>query len=86
VVPGETTTVTGTLTQRGSLHVFTSPPVAGTVWLDGIARDDWGMFSGVPTGSHTVCFGPAAGFASTPAGQSVTVSAGVETDVTGAYS
>jgi lysophospholipase L1-like esterase len=85
VTAGKTTTVTGSFTQRGELHVFTSPPVAGTVVLDGIARDDWGMFTDVPTGSHTVCFG-AATYANTPECQTVTVNAGVETDVTGAYS
>ena len=86
VTAGNTTTVAATFIQRGDLHVFTSPPVAGTVWVDGIPRNDWGMFTDIPTGSHTVCFGAAAGYANTPACQPATVNAGVETDVTGIYS
>jgi hypothetical protein len=86
VTNGNTTTVTGSFTQRGLLHVFTSPAVPGTVSVDGIARDDWGMFTDIPTGSHAVCFGAAASYANTPACQTVTVNPGVETDVTGTYS
>jgi plastocyanin len=86
ITAGNTTVVPANFTQRGELHVFTSPAVAGTVLVDGVARDDWGMFTDVPTGSHTVCFGAAAGFANTPACQTVSVNAGVETDVTGTYS
>ena len=86
VTAGNTTTVTATFTQRGLLHVFTAPAVAGTVSVDGTARDDWGVFTDIPTGPHTVCFGAAIGFANTPACQTVTVNAGVETDVTGTYS
>ena len=81
-----TTTVTGTFTQRGTLRVTTSPPVAATISVDAILRDDWGMFTDIPTGSHQVCFGPAAGYVTTPACQTATVNPGVETDVTGIYS
>jgi len=86
VTAGNTTTVAATFIQRGELHVFTSPPVAGTVSVDGIPRDDWGMFTDIPTGSHMVCFGAATGFANTPACQTVTINAGAQTNVTGTYS
>jgi streptogramin lyase len=85
VTAGSTTAVTGTFTQRGELHVFSSPAVAATIFVDAIARDDWGTFTDIPAGSHTVCFGPATGFANAPACQTVTVDPGVETDVTGNY-
>jgi hypothetical protein len=86
ITAGNTTTVTGTFTQRGFLRVTTSPAAPGTISVDGIPRDDWGMWTDIPTGSHTVCFGAAASFANTPACQSVTVNAGATTTATGVYS
>jgi hypothetical protein len=86
VTADATTTVTGSFTQRGFLRVITSPAVAGTIWVDGNPRNDWGMWTDIATGSHTVCFGQAAGVANSPGCQIATVSAGVETDVTGTYS
>ena len=85
ITAGAITTLTGAFTQRGSLRVTTSPAVPGTISVDGIARNDWGMWTDIPTGSHTVCFGAVSGYANTPGCQTVTVNAGVETDVTGAY-
>jgi hypothetical protein len=84
VSAGNTTTVTGTFTQRGSLRVITSPAVAGTVSVDGVPRDDWGMWTDVPTGAHQVCFGDVPG-KTPPACQNVTVNAGALTTVTGVY-
>jgi hypothetical protein len=86
VTAGATTTVTGSFTQRGALRVITSPAAAGTISVDAVSRDDWGMWTDIPTGSHQVCFGPAPPYANTPPCQTVTVTAGVETDVTGTYS
>ena len=86
ITAGNTTTVTGAFTQRGLLHVFTSPAVPGTITVDGIPRNDWGMWTDIPTGSHAVCFGAASGYANTPPCQTVTVNPGAETDVTGSYS
>ena len=84
VTAGLTTTVTGTFTQRGSLRVQTSPAVAGQVSVDGIPRNDWGMWTDLPTGAHQVCFGPVAGY-TPPACQNITVNAGALTSVTGTY-
>jgi hypothetical protein len=84
VTAGNTTVVTGTFTQRGSLHVTTNPAVAGTISVDGVPRDDWGMWTDIPAGAHQVCFGPVAG-KTTPACQNVTVNAGALTSVTGTY-
>jgi hypothetical protein len=84
VTAGNTTVVTGTFTQRGTLRVLTSPAVAGTVSVDGVPRNDWGMWTDLPTGSHSVCFGPVAGYTA-PACQTPTVTAGALTTVTGTY-
>jgi plastocyanin len=86
ITAGNTTTVTGSFTQRGTLRVLTSPAAPGTISVDGVPRNDWGMWTDIPTGSHMVCFGLASGFANTPPCQTTTVNAGVETDVTGMYS
>ena len=84
VTAGNTTTVAGAFTQRGSLHVTTSPAVAGTISVDGTPRNDWGMWTDIPTGSHQVCFGAVAGYTA-PACQNVAVTAGSTTSVTGTY-
>ena len=84
VAAGQTTTVTGTFVQRGSLRATTSPAVAGTVSVDGVPRNNWGMWTDVPVGSHQVCFGAVAGFTA-PACQDTVVSAGELSTVTGTY-
>jgi len=81
---GNTAVVTGTYAARGSLHVATNPSVPGTITVDGIPRNDLGMWTDFPTGSHEVCFGDVAGY-HTPDCQSVTVNAGSLTTVTGTY-
>lgn len=85
VTDGDTTPLIGTFTQRGSLRVSTSPALAGTITVDGVPRDDWGVWTDVPVGSHLVCFGAVAG-KSTPACQMPTVNAGQLTTITGSYS
>jgi RHS repeat-associated protein len=85
IAAGATTVVPATFTERGTLRVLTSPAVGGTIVVDGVPRDDWGMWTDIPTGSHTVCFGAAAGY-HPPACQTATITAGVETDLTGIYS
>lgn len=84
VTVGATTTVAGTFTARGSLRVTTSPAVAGQISVDGIPRNNWGMWTDLPTGAHQVCFGPLAGY-TPPTCQSITVNAGALTNVTGTY-
>ena len=84
VNPGATTTVQGNFIQRGSLRVITSPALPGTITVDGIPRNDWGMWTDLPVGMHTVCFGPVAGY-NAPACQSANLTAGNLTTVTGTY-
>jgi hypothetical protein len=85
ITAGITTTVTGIFAPRGTLRVITSPPAAGTILVDGVPRDDWSVSTEFPVGLHVVCFGQAAGFATPPACQTVTVSAGTDATVTGTY-
>ena len=84
VTAGATTTVTGTFTARGTLRVITDPAVAGRIVVDGVPRNQWGLWTDLPAGVHQVCFGPVAGF-DPPACEDVTLTAGVLSPVTGTY-
>ena len=84
VTSGVTTAVTGTFVEHGFLKVVTSPAVPSRVSVDGVPADDWGVFTDVPVGTHQVCFGAVAGY-TPPACQSVSVTAGAQTDVTGVF-
>jgi hypothetical protein len=85
ITPGVTTAMTGVFTRRGTLKVNTAPPAPGTVLVDGVPRNDWSLYTEFPVGSHKVCFGPAAGFGTTPACKIATVREGNETTITGIY-
>jgi hypothetical protein len=84
VTAGQTAAPVGTFTARGFLHASTSPAVPGTISVDGLPRDDWGMFTDLPTGSHQVCFGYVNNH-NIPPCQNVTVTAGNTTTVTVTY-
>jgi len=84
VSAGATTTLTGTFTQRGTLRVTTSPALDATISVDGVAADNWGVWTDLPVGAHQVCFGAVAGH-TTPACQTATVTGGNETDISGTY-
>lgn len=86
VTAGATTSVTGTFVQRGYLKVVTSPAVGGTVSINGLPADDWGVYTDLPAGTYQVCFGAATGKSNTPACQSATVTAGATVTITGVYS
>jgi hypothetical protein len=79
-----TTATTGLFAQRGYLRVVTSPAVASTILVDGVPRDDWGLWTDLPEASYEVCFGDVAGF-DTPACQEVAVTPGNTTLVTGNF-
>ena len=65
VVAGQTTTVQGNFVLRTVLRVITNPAVPGTISVDAIPRDDWGMWTDIPSGAHQVCFGPVPGLVRT---------------------
>ena len=61
ITANQTTTVIAPFPQRGSLRVDTNPPVWATISVDGVPRDDFGMWTDYPPGSYQVCFGPVRG-------------------------
>ena len=85
VTAGNTTVVTGTFIVRGWLRAVTSPAVPATISVDGVPRDDWGMWTSFEPGTYQVCFGSVSGFTGTPVCQTQPVTAGLLTTVTGTY-
>jgi hypothetical protein len=81
---GVTTEATGVFTQLGTLRVTTSPAVSATIYVDNVGRNDWGFWSDLAFGNHTVCFGPVPDKV-TPPCQTVALSAGSTTAVTGTF-
>jgi hypothetical protein len=84
VVSGTTTAVQGDFIQRGWLRVLTSPPVVGTVLVDGVPRNDWGLWTDFEPGTYEVCFGAVSGLTA-PNCQSAVVAAGDTVTITGVY-
>jgi hypothetical protein len=78
------TELTATFTLLGTLHVITDPPVPATIFIGGVPRDDWGVFTQFLPGTYPVCFGEVPQF-STPPCRLVTVVAGSLTETTGSY-
>ena len=52
--------------------------------VDGVERNDWGVWTDLPAGEYTVCFGPAPDY-TPPECQTATVAAGGTTEITGTY-
>ena len=52
--------------------------------MNGIPRDDWGMWQSMPPGTYTVSFGAVPGYV-TPAAQTATVTTSTTTTITGTY-
>jgi hypothetical protein len=84
LVSGVTTTVQGNYTQNGYLRAITSPAVPSTVTVDGVARNDWGLWTEVPAGTYNVCFGAVAGY-NAPSCRDVVVTAGSTGTTTGTF-
>ncbi len=58
VTADETTTVVGAFAAQGWLKASSDPALEVTVTLDGLDRDDWGVWMPVDPGDHEVCFVP----------------------------
>ncbi len=82
--PGVTATVTGSFTQRGQLRVLTEPAVPATITVDGVDRNDWGVWVDMEPGTREVCFGAAPGYIA-PDCQEAVITAGATTTITGSY-
>jgi hypothetical protein len=81
---GITTTVQGNYTQNGYLRAITSPAVPSTVTVDGVPRNDWGLWTEIAPGTYEVCFGAVAGY-NAPACRDVVVAAGGTGTTTGTF-
>lgn len=81
---GSVSNVQGTYTPNGYLRVLTSPAVASTISVDGVPRNDWGLWAEVAPGTYNVCFGNVAG-RNVPSCRNVTVVAGATATTTGTF-
>jgi hypothetical protein len=81
---GNTANIQGDYTASGYLRVVTSPATPSTILVDGIPRNDWGLWAEVAPGSYEVCFGEVAGF-DAPSCREVTVEAGTTGTTTGVF-
>jgi hypothetical protein len=86
ITAGLVTTVTPAFTTLGNLKVQTSPSLPGSIFVDGVPVNDWGVWTPFAAGMHEICFGyvvgyiaPACQFANVPANR------GAPTPVTGSY-
>ncbi len=84
VTAGATTVYDGVFVVHGSLRIITSPALPATVFVNGVARDDWGMWQSMPPGTYTISFGDVAGY-TTPPPQTAIVAANTLTLITGVY-
>ncbi len=85
VTEGQTTTVVGEFAQLGLLQVAVSPaglPV--TVFIDGVARDEYGLYSYIDPGTHEVCWGDVSAHQA-PGCQTIDVTAGGQITVVGTF-
>jgi len=84
VTSGATATVQGNYGVNGYLRVITNPALASTISVNGVPRNDWGMWTALPPGTYTVHFGLVAGY-NPPADQTAIVSAGSTMTITGTF-
>jgi phenylpyruvate tautomerase PptA (4-oxalocrotonate tautomerase family) len=85
VKEGEVTEAVGSFVLEGGLTIVTAPPKSATIYIDGVARDSWGVWLVLPEGRYTISFGNIPGQHVTPAPQSVLVIPGQITLVIGQY-
>ena len=85
VVAGQRTAVFPPFFQANWLRVITNPALPGTISVNGIPRDDWGLWLPVGPGEYRVSFGAVAGYLPPP-GSTVTFSYGTGTQtIVGTY-
>jgi hypothetical protein len=69
---------------RHDLRAITSPALPSTISVDGVPRNDGGLWTEVPPGTYEVCFG-APGYVTPPCQNNQVVVASATTTVTGTY-
>jgi len=81
ITDGGVTVINGVFEDRAVLRVQTVAPHASTITANGLALNDWGVWTDIAAGVYQICFGEADGF--TPACQVETLVAGALTEVQG---
>jgi len=84
VEAGRTTEHRGNFVVHGTLRVTTNPAVPATIFVNGVPRNDWGMWQSMEPGTYKVSFGSVPGY-TTPPTRLVTVSSRAETHVIGEF-
>lgn len=84
VSEGQITTYEAQFERYGDLRVMTSPAVPSTIYVNGIPRNDWGLWVDVPAGVYTVSFGYVPG-AIMPPSREVVVMSGSSTLTVGIF-
>lgn len=85
ITSGETTTIDASFAPRGALRVITNPAVPSIIYVDGLPRNSWGIWTDVAPGTHTVSFGTIGPSWSAPPEQIVTVEPAGYTEVIGTF-
>lgn len=81
---GAASEVVGEFAREGGLRIVTEQPNSAVIYVDGVARDSWGVWIELPEGIYTVSFGDIPGHLTPPA-QTVLVVPGQTTLVVGEY-
>lgn len=84
IYPDKTTEVKAYFEPLGSLRIQTVPPVPVTIYVDGIPRNEWGLWVDIEPGNYTISFEPYPGY-KTPPPIVVSVERGKLTHVIGNY-
>jgi hypothetical protein len=84
IYEGKTTEVKAYFRRLGSLRVETYPPLPVTIFIDGIPRNEWGLWVDIEGGNYTITFEPYDGYL-TPPPINVSVTYGGLTHIIGNY-
>ena len=84
VIEGGMVAISSDFKLQGILRVISHPAVKTTISVDDTPRDDYGLWTYIEPGQHTVTFGPVAGY-DTPMSQTVNIKAGALAVVTGEF-
>lgn len=74
IVAGEVTTFEAEFKQCALLKASTVPAIPSTIYVNGVARNDWRVMAYVPEGTYHVTFRTCEGYATPPSSVAVTLS------------
>jgi subtilisin family serine protease len=84
IYEGKTTEIKAYFRPLGSLRVETYPPLPVTIYIDGVPRNEWGLWVDIERGNYTITFEPYDGYP-TPPPTNVSVREGRLTHIIGNY-